>query len=112
MKEAYLAIFRDNSEFPRYIADSPLMPEISSLMEAFEESLASFSFSSISEFESFMDSLIMQMHNGYSKLLNVKKQEISYSKDYIKGLCQEMVRGCLQMMTREELLEFFKLNEF
>ena len=68
LKQAFQALFYENEDLPKFFLDGSISDDLANLKNAFEEGLIKLSFTSVSEFESFVDTLVLTIHESIVKL--------------------------------------------
>ena len=125
-KDTYFAIFHDttlrsiqqtgdDSEvcgdttdgFPRCFLKVPLIEE---LLHAFEDQLSTFNFERVSDFESYVDTIV-QLSLQFLQQCNLeKKRALDRLKVKVRGRYLEALEGCFNRMSKEQQIAFFVLN--
>ena len=89
-----------------------LNPELMMLREILESDFAAHQLTSIFEFESLIDSLLLKAQETIASLIKFKIQAVKRCEISLRGLYIDQILESLQQMNREEKLTFFTKNEF
>lgn len=71
-KKAYSALFPENFDFPPFLLNGTLSPDLAMLLATLERDLSSDHFETVAEFEQFIDSLLFKVRDTIVRLEQLK----------------------------------------
>lgn len=97
LKEAYFSLFHEASDIiPPFIFK---IPDIESLVKIFEEDLSRFKFESLTDFESFMETILLFSVESIKHLNLTKKQAFAVMHDRLRELAITCIERQLSSMS-------------
>jgi hypothetical protein len=73
LSAAFSQIFIENTDCPFFLLDGTISDDLAQLLQAIESDLQLFRFSSVVEFESFIDTLLVTVQQSILDLLKIKQ---------------------------------------